>query len=97
MLYYKNLALESTNFSGQYEMSQNSWFYLIENRFCPQKFILWQEQNQNKANKHTPYRNALQKSHASNTSAYTADEIGFWDGKITKLSRFLCIIFFLPK
>ena len=59
MLYYKNLALESTNFSGQYEMSQNSWFYLIENRFCPQKFIVWQEQNQNKANKHTPYRNAL--------------------------------------
>ena len=62
MLYYKNLALESTNFSGQDEMSQNSWFYLIENRFCPQKFILWQEQNQNKANKHTPYRNALANS-----------------------------------
>ena len=54
MLYYKNLALESTNFSGQDEMSQNSWFYLIENQFCPQKFILWQEQNQNKPNGHTP-------------------------------------------
>ena len=54
MLYYKNFAQESTNFSGQGEMSENSWFYLIENRFCHTKINLRQEQNQNKANGLTP-------------------------------------------
>ena len=34
MLYYKNFALEPTNFSGQGEKSPNSWFYKVENPFC---------------------------------------------------------------
>ena len=54
MLYYKNFAQKSTNFSGQGEMSENSWFYLVENRFCLPKKNLRQPQNQNKANGHTP-------------------------------------------
>ena len=54
MLHYNKLSLKFTSFSAQGEMSKIFWFYLIENRFCPKKFILWQKQNQNKPNGLTP-------------------------------------------